>query len=297
MRAPINSALTMNVAHERCVRMQIGATSKVPSELQSTVSVDGIGQISPPSAFLQSRDSPALTKGSQLFQLPRISIVIPTLNEALNLPYVLPRVPDWVHEVIVVDGRSSDNTVEVAKRLRTDVRIVLERGRGKGAALRAGFKVATGDVIVILDADGSMNPGEIILLVGALLAGADFAKGSRFVEGGGSTDLSLVRTLGNLGLTTATRLLYGCRFSDLCYGYIAFWTRLLPILDSTAAGFEIEAMLCARALKHKLKITEVPSFESERVHGESNLHAISDGWRVLTTLLNERFGSKTPSPS
>ena len=149
--------------------------------------------------------------------IPRVSVVMPTLNEAANLPLVLPRMPFWIHEVVLVDGRSTDDTVETARGLRPDVRIVMETTPGKGAALRAGFAEARGDIIVAMDADGSMNPDEIVLLVSALLAGADFSKGSRFIEGGGSKDLSAFRALGNWGLTTSVRLLYGCRFSDLCY--------------------------------------------------------------------------------
>ncbi|WP_245428044.1 glycosyltransferase family 2 protein [Roseiarcus fermentans] len=220
--------------------------------------------------------------------IPRVSVVMPTLNEAPNLAHVIPQIPNWVHEVIVVDGRSTDGTVEVARQLRRDVRVVLESKRGKGAALRAGFACATGDIIVTIDADGSMNPNEMILLVGALLAGADFAKGSRFIEGGGSTDLSTFRALGNWGLTTSVRLLYGCRFSDLCYGYMAFWRRWTPLFDGETDGFEIETVLCVRALQHGLKIAEVASREAERVHGVSNLRAIPDGWRVLRTILRER---------
>jgi glycosyltransferase involved in cell wall biosynthesis len=221
--------------------------------------------------------------------LPKISVIIPTLNEALNLPHVLPKIPSWVYEVIIVDGRSTDSTVDVARRLRDDVRVILEHQCGKGIALRAGFRAARGDIIVMLDADGSMNPQEIILLVAALLAGADFAKGSRFVEGGGSSDLTVVRTFGNWALTAAVRLLYGCRFSDLCYGYIAFWRRLLPKLECTAIGFEVESFLCVRALHSGIKIIEVPSFESSRLYGASNLRALVDGWRVLRTICVERF--------
>ena len=117
--------------------------------------------------------------------IPRISIVIPTLNEAENLKLLLPRIPDWVHEIVVVDGCSVDGTAEVAQGSRPDVRVVLERRRGKGVALRAGFEAAEGDVIVMLDADGSTDPTEIPAFVGMLLAGCDFAKGSRFLQGGG----------------------------------------------------------------------------------------------------------------
>ena len=220
--------------------------------------------------------------------IPRISLVIPTLNEAENLKLLLPRIPDWVHEIVIVDGRSVDGTVEVAQAARPDVRVVMERKRGKGAALRAGFAAAEGDIIVMLDADNSMDPEEIILFVAALLAGADFVKGSRFVQGAGTNDMTLFRRLGNLGLTYAVRMLYGSVFSDLCYGYMAFWRRHVPLLDSECDGFEIETLINIRALKSRLKIVEVASFEAERIHGESNLRAIPDGWRVLKTILREK---------
>jgi glycosyltransferase involved in cell wall biosynthesis len=220
--------------------------------------------------------------------LPRVSVVIPTLNEAENLKLLLPRIPTWVSEIIIVDGRSTDDTVAVATAARDDVRIVLEPRAGKGVALRAGFEAADGDLVVMLDADGSMDPDEMILFVAALMSGADFVKGSRFIQGAGTSDMTLFRRLGNLALTYAVRLLYGSTFSDLCYGYMAFWKRYVPILRSDCDGFEIETLINIRALKNRLKIVEVASFESERVYGESNLRALPDGWRVLKTILRER---------
>src|SRR3954453_14604781 len=89
---------------------------------------------------------------------PRASIVIPTCNEAKNLPHVFSRLPDGMHEVIVVDGRSVDGTVEVARELRLDARIVRQNRCGKGNVLACGFQVATGDVIMMLDADGPADP-------------------------------------------------------------------------------------------------------------------------------------------
>lgn len=218
----------------------------------------------------------------------RISVVVPTLNEAENLPYVLPKIPFWIHEVIVVDGRSTDNTIEVARKLRPDVRIVMQQGRGKGAALRTGFAAATGDIIIMVDADGSTDPAEIPAYVGALLSGADFAKGSRFLQGGGTADMSLHRNLGNAVLTWLVRLFFGGQYTDLCYGYNAFWSRVVPLLELDGDGFEIETMMNIRALALGLKVIEVPSFEAERVFGESNLHTIPDGWRVLKTIFKER---------
>src|SRR5262249_50592880 len=127
----------------------------------------------------------------------RVSVVIPTLNEAPNLPHVLPKIPGWVHEIVIVDGDSTDGTPEVARQLRPEVRVVQQVGRGKGAARRSGLAHDTGDVIVMLDADGSMDPSEMPAYVGALLAGADMAKGSRFLQGGGTHDMPMYRKLGN----------------------------------------------------------------------------------------------------
>jgi glycosyltransferase involved in cell wall biosynthesis len=221
------------------------------------------------------------------FKLPLVSFVIPTLNEANNLPHLLPRIPDWAHEVIIVDGRSADNTVEVARQLRRDVRVVLEGRQGKGAALQAGFHAARGEIIVILDADGSMAPEEAVVFLGALLAGADLVKGSRNMQGAGSDDISFFRDLGNRGLTKIVRILYGCKFTDLCYGYMAFWARHIDCLGCDCDGFEIDTLINVRALKNKLKIVEVASFESPRISGNSNLRAIPDGFRVLRTILRE----------
>jgi glycosyltransferase involved in cell wall biosynthesis len=220
---------------------------------------------------------------------PKVSVVVPTLNEARNLPHVFAALPDDLHEVIVVDGRSTDDTVAVAQRLRPDVRIVLEQRRGKGAALAAGFAAVTGDIIVMLDADGSADPAEIPRFVAALVNGADFVKGSRFAQGGGSSDITVSRRLGNLALNGLVNSLYGTSYSDLCYGYNAFWTSCLPYIRVDCTGFEVETLINVRIAKAGLVIHEVPSFERDRIHGESNLNAISDGLRVLRTIGTERL--------
>lgn len=224
---------------------------------------------------------------------PRVSVVIPALNEAENLPHVLPRIPAWVDEVLLVDGQSTDGTAEVARALRPDVKIVLQDGKGKGDALRSGFAAATGDIIVMLDADGSTDPSEIPAFVGLLLAGADFVKGSRFLHGGGTSDMSWYRRFGNWGFVTLVRLTFGGRYSDLCYGYNAFWKRVLPVLALDGDGFEIETMMNVRALRAGLKVAEVPSFEARRIYGTSRLRTIPDGFRVLFTILGERCKRRT----
>lgn len=216
-----------------------------------------------------------------------VSVVVPTLNEAANLPTVLTRIPTWIDEIIVVDGLSTDDTVEVARACRSDVRVVLETTPGKGAALRAGFAAARGDIIVMIDADGSTDPGEIPLFVGALLTGADVAVGSRFVQGGGTADMGPLRKFGNWVFTRAVRIGFGARYSDLCYGYTAFWADMLPWLDGEYTGFEVETLLHIRALRAEMLVAEVPSFESERIHGTSNLNTLRDGFRVLRSIVTE----------
>ena len=218
----------------------------------------------------------------------QVSLIIPTLNEADNLLVVLPTLPDVVDELVIVDGGSTDGTVEVVQRLRPDATIVHDPRPGKGIALQSGFDAARGEILVMMDADGSMDPGDIATFVAALHAGADVAKGSRFLQGGGSGDLTALRTFGNFMLTQAVRLSFGGRYSDLCYGYMAFWRHVLPAFDPGVPGFEVETFLNVRALAAGLRIVEVASFESPRIHGESHLRTFRDGSRVLRTIARER---------
>jgi glycosyltransferase involved in cell wall biosynthesis len=252
-------------------------------------------------AMLRVTPAPRSVAGPLACPTPRVSVVIPTYNEARNLPHVFAALPPDLHEVIVVDGHSVDGTPEVARRLRPDVRIVLQNRRGKGNAMACGFSAVTGDVVVMLDADGSADPGEIPRYVDAL-AGADFAKGSRFTEGGRSDDITPTRAWGNGWLNRIANAFFGTRHTDLCYGYNAFWAYCLPALELDAAGpganekrwgdgFEIETLINARIAKAGLRVAEVPSYEHPRIHGQSNLNTWRDGVRVLRALVVERLNS------
>jgi glycosyltransferase involved in cell wall biosynthesis len=230
-----------------------------------------------------------------------VSVVIPALNEERNLPHVFAALPDGITEVILVDGGSVDRTVAVARELRPDVVVVRQTRKGKGNALACGFAASTGDIIVMIDADGSTEPREIPLFVQQLVDGADFVKGSRFSHGGNSHDITPLRKLGNDGLNLVVNALFGTRFTDLCYGYNAFWRSVVPTLDLPDTrlpqpadgskrwgdGFEIETMINIRAAAGGLKVGEVGSVEHARIHGESNLNTFRDGFRVLRTILSE----------
>ena len=243
---------------------------------------------------------------------PRVSVVVPTRNEARNLEVVLPAIAavrPAVHEIIVVDGHSVDGTIETAQRVLPWVKVITQTRKGKGNAMACGFAAATGEAIVMFDADGSADPAEIPAFVRALINGADFAKGSRFVRGGGSDDITLLRKTGNAGLNGVANALFGTSYTDLCYGYNAFWADILPVLDLPPIelpsppegmlwgdGFEIETVLNCRVAAAGLKITEVPSMERERIFGQTNLRTFADGTRVLRTLLVERFGGRRRRP-
>lgn len=230
--------------------------------------------------------------GPRTAVVPTVSVIVPAMNEARNLPHVLPKIPTWVDEVILVDGNSVDDTVAVARQVLPGIRVVMQPGKGKGDALRTGFAAATGDIIVMIDSDGSTDPEEIGAFVRQLRDGADFVKGSRYMQGSDSFDISAVRSFGNSGITWMVRVLFGGRFSDLCYGYTAFWREFLPVFDIDCDGFEVETLMGIRALKARLKIFEVRSIEHERIYGSSNLHAVRDGWRIFKVIVRERL---TPS--
>jgi glycosyltransferase involved in cell wall biosynthesis len=223
---------------------------------------------------------------------PTVSVVIPVKNEARNLPIVFRSVPAWVDEVVLVDGRSVDDTVAVARQCRPDVKVVHQTATGKGDALLAGFAACTGDIIVMIDGDGSTDGGEIASFVAALVSGADFAKGSRFSSSGGSDDINLARKLGNRVLCGMVNLAFSTRYTDLCYGYNAFWSRHLPALGLDCMGFEIETMMNIRAAKAGLRIQEIPSYEFRRVHGVSNLSVFFDGWRILKVIVTEALSRR-----
>jgi glycosyltransferase involved in cell wall biosynthesis len=225
----------------------------------------------------------------------KVSVVIPARNEEGNLPHVLRRLPKWVYEVVLVDGESVDATAEVAREWWPSIRVVHQRGHGKGDAQREGFRHCAGDFIVGIDADGSQDPAEMGRLVARLEAGFDYVKGSRVVAGGGSDDLTRFRSLGNWILTTLTNVLHGSRYTDLTYGYFAFRAGTADAFDLQSDGFEMETEISIKALKAGLRIAEVPCHELKRINGVSQLTPLRDGFRILWVILRERFSiRRTP---
>lgn len=235
------------------------------------------------------KNEKAVNMGKDLFRDVSITVLIPTLNEGKNMELVLPKIPSFVSEVLVVDGHSTDDTVKSVKECMPEAKVIYQPGKGKGDALRYGMKNASGDIIVTLDADGSMDPGEIPDFVMPILEGYDFVKGSRFLAKGGTSDMPWYRKMANRGFVALVFLLFGARYTDLCYGYNALHRRVLDKVEFVSDGFEIETEMHIKVKKHHLKVTEVPSFEASRIYGAGKLRTFKDGWRILKTIIRERF--------
>lgn len=221
-------------------------------------------------------------------QRARITVLICALNEDEGLPHVLPRIPDWIDEVLLVDGHSTDRTVEVARELRPDVRVISQPGRGKGDAQRYGVQQASGDIIVTLDADGETPPEDIHRLTEPLFGGYDFVKGSRLAHGR-PVRMPRYRWLGNKILAVTFNLLYGTRYTDICSGFNAFWKSAFLRVPLTYDTFQMEQQFLARAHRLKLRIKEVTHSSDGRIAGISKTKGIKQGFIDWFVVIVERF--------
>ena len=218
---------------------------------------------------------------------PRVSLILPALNEADGLAAILPRVPDVVDDVIVVNGPSTDATLQVVADMCPEAVVVQQLGRGKGNAIKHGLAVADGDIIVTMDADGSMNPEDIPEFIGALHRGADFVKGSRALPGVGSDDFTWLRRIGNDALTRLANVVFGAAYTDITYGFNAYWNGTIRHLGRLADGFEFEIQAAVRAVVVGMRTAEVPAHEPARIGGVSKLNPFSDGIGILRVLALE----------
>jgi len=214
----------------------------------------------------------------------KVTLQIPTLNEAESLPRVLEQVPrQAVDEILVVDGHSSDKTREIAESL--GCRVILQPDKGYGNAMKFGFSKAIGDIIISMDADGSPNPQEIPKLLAKINQGYDLVLGSRYLPGGGSQDDTFIRRFGNKIFTWFTNLRHGSNFSDSLYLFAAMKKEMLLNLDLKSEDFALCIEILVKAHKQRYKIGEVPCFERARFASDSRVNALIDGIKILWQLL------------
>jgi len=208
----------------------------------------------------------------------KISIIIPAYNEAKRIGNVLSKIPDFADEIIVVDDGSKDNTAEVAKKYGANI-IRLKENQGKGAAMNAGMKEATGDIIVFIDADGQHNPEEITKLLKPILQDeADFVIGSRLIKVQGKRPL--IRKISNFLSTSLIRLKLGINVKDTQSGFRALKREFLPEIESKR--YEVETELLIKAVKKGARVKEVPA---ERIYGiETGHFRFEDVIRFLKVL-------------
>lgn len=228
----------------------------------------------------------------------KLSIVIPVRNERDTVLALIDRVRavdcGMPKELIVVDGASSDGTREALRSLppADDLLLVFEdAARGKGRAVRTGFARATGDILMVQDADLELDPRDIPRLLQPIVAdGADVVFGSRFVHGRGATPL--VGYAGNRALTLAANVLFRAHLTDILTCYKVLRRNVAEALDLRCDGFDLDAEIACNLLRDGYAIREVPVAYEPRGVEEGKKLSPRVGWSVLVAIIRARLSKK-----
>lgn len=217
----------------------------------------------------------------------KVSLLIPTKNEEGCIGRVLREVPRGiVNEIIIIDGHSTDNTtVEVKANIRSSDKLIKQKGSGYGSAFLQGLKMVTGDVIVMMDADGSHNPRDIVNIINKFKQGYEYVMATRYAKGGHSEDDTLIRFLGNKIFTFLTNIIHGTNVTDSLYLFTAISRKGLEKLHLTSLGFEFCTEIIVKAHKANLKFGEVPVVERARFAGKSKVNSFKHGLKILSIIL------------
>ncbi len=217
----------------------------------------------------------------------KISLIIPTRNEQHCIGKVIREVPrDVINEIVIVDGHSTDKTWEEAKAaLRPEDKLVMQKGKGYGGAFLEAFDIVTGDVVIMMDADGSHNPSDIPSIVEKVRRGYEYVMASRYAVGGHSEDDTIIRWFGNRTFTWMTNVIHGTNVTDSLYLFTAITRDGLKKLKLESHGFEFCTEILVKAHRAGLKFAEVPAVERARFAGKSKVNAFWHGLKILRMIL------------
>ena len=216
----------------------------------------------------------------------KVSVIIPARNEENCVGKVISRIPrPLVDEIIVIDGASNDNTKKEAQE--AGARVIEQIGRGYGGGVQQGAAVATGDIFILMDSDGSHPPEYIPRLLEKVIEGYEYVMGSRYMAGARSDDDTLIRWFGNKFFTWLTNLLHGTNVTDSIYTYNAIPRDAFFKINAKSQGFEYCTEILVRARKAGLKFVEVPVIEHARIAGHSKVNAFWHGLKILRMILKK----------
>lgn len=215
----------------------------------------------------------------------KVSIVAVCLNEAKSILRILDNIQkDLVDEILVIDGHSTDGTLELVKN--AGYNIILQEGKGRGNAFKTGFKNVSGDLVVMLSTDGNERPGDIKKLIDKANKGYDMVIATRFGLGK-SEDVTIIRNMGNYFFTKLCNIVSGLNVTDSMNGFRILTKEAIEKMNLQSNKFDIEAEITVKAGKLKLKVTEIPTIEDERYHSDSRLHTFKDGGIILKRIIKE----------
>lgn len=227
-----------------------------------------------------------------------LSVIIPAMNEEdtigqllTDLNAIIPTLSGWDVEVIVVDDRCTDKTASIAQSMGAKV-VRNQLPAGKGTALRTGFAAATGEFLVMMDADYSHRPEDLPVFLEAIQNGVGLIIGSRVF--GGSEEYTHIRALGNVFLSASFGLCCGRYLSDALNGFKLFRRDVFTSFTYTSRAFEIEIELIANALRKGYRVVEVVSHERARAGGEMKSRVIRHGTRFLLRIFWEGLRGVKP---
>lgn len=216
----------------------------------------------------------------------KISLIIPTRNEAKSLEKSILELPrELISEIIIADGHSTDGTLEIAKKL--GCKAITQEGKGFGLGIRTGLKYVTGDIIVIMDADGSEDPKDIVRLLEKIKEGYDVGWGSRYLRGHKTPDDTWFRYFGNRILTFLARTLHGIEVTDIMYMFAAYKKEIFNKIKLESSDFTLCIELPLKVHRAGFKFGEIACSERKRFADKSRVNAVIDGWKFLMAILKK----------